>query len=1057
MSDTFSVSSSKGTERGVSTLFFFNKHLLVLTILVLAVGGLSSLANLPRLEDPRITTRNATILTFLQGASASRIEALINKKIEDSLQEIDAIKLIESTARPSLSTVKIELKDSVTNDTNEEIFAKIRSRLQTVKAELPAGATAPVLDSNRGVTAYSLILGVKWTGSAEPPLNLMNRIALSLKDHMQQVGNTELVRVFGGVEEEITVIPDKAEIAALNISTVQLLNAIAQADSKISAGQLRGDKNTLLVEVDDALNSASRIARVPVITNKSGSVVRVGDFASVNRGYTDPPTQLGLKDGQRIIYVGVRADENIRIDRWTANALAVFDTFKAEYSDQIQLEVIFEQNVYTQVRLSDLASNLILGCIVVFAVVLLTMGWKSALVVSSILPLAAAGTLFAFSIVGQSIHQISIFGLIVAIGLLIDSAIVMTDEIRKSASLGFSKSQAVRKSVRHLLIPLFASTVTTILGFMPIVLLPGSAGDFVSPIAISLILALCFSFFLAITVIPALAAAAIDKSESIPESGRTWLANGLQSPRLFDDFRRFTIHAMQQPVRYLALAAAPCVIGFALVSTMKSEFFPPADRDMFEIKMYLPPNSSIQHTQQQVLIADEYIKAVDGVTGVHWLLGASTPMVFYNSVPTEDQNSSFAHAIVQALDQVAAERALLKVQASLTKNLPEAVAIVKRFSQGSPVEAPVEFLVTGAKLDTLRELGEKIRAIMHENPDIVQTRASISGGQPKIWFQPDEMEANLAGLSLANIAEQFASSLEGNIGGSVLEGLEELPVRVRFSDADRSNLQELAALPLASSEFSRWVPAAALGEFEIRPEVAEITRYDGQRVNTLSAYIQPNAKAVSVSQAVAKRIAESIEIPAGCSIVVAGDSEQQNNAVGGLAVYAPVLIILMVATIILAFRSVVLATIIFSVALLAVGLGMLSLKISGYPFGFLPIIGSIGLAGIVINDSIVILAAILGNERARLGDSVAIVDETYGCGRHVLSTTFTTIGGFLPLMIFSGGSLWPPLTSVIAGGIGFGLMLAMFFTPLAYKLYANIAYGKQTDVIAIGITERATL
>ena len=982
---------------------------------------------------------------------------MINEKIEDTLEEIDDIKTIESTARTGVSSISIELQDAVTSKTNEQVFSKIRSRLQNVAGDLPADASIPFLDDKRGVTAYTLIIGLSWNGSGQPPLNILQRVALDLKATMLNTGNTELVRVFGGVKEEILVAPDLAELAALNMSAADLSQRIRQADSKIAAGQFRGTNQDLQIEVDGALNSVERVANIPIKTGTQGTVLKVRDVATVEKSYQQPVEQLGYKDGKRMLYIAVRANENVRVDLWAEKTLAAFEQVRQAYSGQLSLNIIFDQSDYTEARLADLVTNLLMGCVIVVAIVLLTMGWKAALVVGSVLPLSAAGALFTFNFFGQSIHQMSIFGMIIAIGLLIDSAIVMTDEVRKSIRKGMSKIEAMRHSVHHLFVPLLASTFTTVLGFMPIFLLPGNAGDFVGSIALSVILSLCFSFFLAMTVIPALAAnATVVQGEDDDEESQSkyrWWRHGLRKPAVFDDFKRFSLYAIQRPKRYLLLAMLPCVAGFLLMGTMKMEFFPAADRDMFEVQLYLPSDSAIDYTKRQVAIADNIIKTLDNVTNVHWLIGASTPSVYYNQIPNQDNNSAYAQAVITATNNKAADRLVAEVQNALNRAIPNGQPVVKKFAQGPPADAPVSFRILGPDIDTLRRLGEEVRAIMHQNPDMVHTRASISSGQAKLWFVADEIETDLAGLDLITVAQQFQSNLEGFTGGSVLEDVEELNVRVRLNNDERADIASVSNIQLTSpTAGNRWIPAEALGKLDLRPEIGQITRYDGERVNTILGYITPSAKAVSVSSAVMSKINDTVRIPAGYTINVAGDSEEQAEAVGGLVTFAPVLLTLMVATIILAFRSVAIAGIIFVVALLAIGLGMLSLKIAGYPLGFNPLIGSIGLAGVIINDTIVILAAILGNEKAKHGDGEAIITETYGCGRHVLSTTFTTIGGFIPLLLFSGGTFWPPLSVVIAGGIGFGLMLAMFFTPLAYKIYADVRYSKQRHADASNTT-----
>ncbi|WP_237384533.1 efflux RND transporter permease subunit [Sulfidibacter corallicola] len=1031
------------TEKGhVASLYYRNTHLQVVTIVVLLVAGISAIKNLPRLEDPRITQRNATILTFLPGASASRVEALINEKIEVALEEISEIKDIESTARSGVSSIQVSLEDDITRHTNEAVFSKIRSRLQNVQSELPEGATIPFLDDERGAVSYSLLIGLQWQGDGDGQLNLLQRIALDVKDHMRRVPNTELVRIFGDVHEEIIVTPDQAELAELGLAVEDIAHIVKQADSKVSAGQIRGDHHDLPIEVAGALDSLERVGAIPVKANTSGSTLRLGDIADIRHGYRNPPDQIGLKDQKRTIYVAVRAEEKVRLDTWNDHATRVLDQLRKEYSGRIHMEPIFVQSTYTEARLTDLSNNLVAGACIVILVVFLTMGWKSSLIVGSALPLSAAGALFSLSFFDQGIHQMSIFGMIIALGLLIDSAIVMTDEVRKRIRSGASRLDAMESSVRHLFVPLLASTFTTVLGFMPIFLLPGNAGDFVSPIAISVVMALCISFFLAVTVIPALAAKFTnphDDKRALP-----WWRIGLPKPKFVDDFHAFSVAAIKKPYLFAALSLVPTVLGFALMPTMSMEFFPAGDRNMFEIQLWTSSENAIDRTEKIIAEIDDEIRELDGVTKSYWLAGASVPAVYYNQVPSQDKNSAYAQAVVVTDSPRRAVQLIAEAQNLINDRFPEVKAVVKSFSQGPPAAAPVAYRIMGPDLHQLRILGEQVRAVMHESPDIVHTRASIEGGEGKLWLNANETEAALVGLDLRDIATQFQANLEGFTGGSILEDVEELPIRVRLPREQRQTISQALDLPLKLSSSAGWVPANALGSLTLRPESGTVTRFNGQRVNTIYGYIVPDAKAVSVSSRIMKQIRMHVSIPEGYMIDVAGDSEEQEEAVGNLAIFAPILFVMMAATLILAFRSAALASIVGLVGLSSVGLGMLSLKIAGYPLGFNPLIGSIGLAGVAINDTIVVLAAIISNEKAKFGHGAAIIEETYGCGRHVLSTTATTIGGLIPLLLLSGGSFWPPLAVVIAGGIGFSLILAMFFTPLCYQIYANWRYGTRS-------------
>ena len=360
--------------------------------------------------------------------------------------------------------------------------------------------------------------------------------------------------------------------------------------------------------------------------------------------------------------------------------------------------------------------------------------------------------------------------------------------------------------------------------------------------------------------------------------------------------------------------------------------------------------------------------------------------------------------------------------------------MVSPFAQGPPVEAPVGFRIEGPNVDVLRERGNELRRIMHTAPEIVATRASVAGGQPKLNFATDEIATRQAGLALAEVAAQLQTGLEGQVGGSLFEDVEELPVRVRITAGERDSTSALSSLSLMSAASDGdWIPAESLGNVELTPEASSISRLDGVRSNDVLGYIRRDALAIDVTNDILDRVRrEGFSVPPGYRFEVAGDSAEQSDALGQLLTYLPVLLMLMVATIVLSFRSVKLAVLIGVVAVLSVGLGMLSLWIGGYARGFNAIIGSVGLVGVAINGTIVVLAAIRANATARGGDLAEIVSETIGATRHIVSTMATTVGGFIPLLLFTGGDFWPPLAIVIAGGVGFSITLSLVFTPAVY-------------------------
>jgi multidrug efflux pump subunit AcrB len=1016
------------------TLFYRRGHLLVLSLVILITAGLSALGSLPRIEDPRIDTRNALIITQYPGASAERVEALISDVLEDRLREIFEIKEVKSTSRAGISVILIETQDWVDNSNNEELFSEIRDAIGAASSSFPEGAMAPVFDEKRGATAFTLLLSLRATYPDTTPITLTSRLAQELTDRLRNVNGTELVRVYGAPREEISVSIDPVKLAATGLNLQQVSVLISRADPKLPAGMLNSEQSNLRFTVGEGLDGVNMIASIPLV-NDQGRYLRVEDIATVTRSYTTPRNEVAFLNGEESIFVAARMQPSLRSDVWTKNALAVVDKFNADFSGTLQATIAFEQNEYTATRLSDLSMNLLMGCAVVMLVILLFMGFRAAWIVGLALPLCAAFALFSLSFYNEQIHQMSIFGMIIAIGLLIDNAIVITDEIRINLTdPTLTRVGAMAKSVSHLFAPLLASTLTTILGFMPIFLLDGNIGDFVGPIAISVVMALIGSLFISLTVIAALAARFLPKNDGVTptsEGASSWWKVGLQAPSLSLAFSKQLGRWIKQPWLVLPLVTVLCLSGFVLSSTLANVFFPSADRDQFEVYLWTKEGSSIENTTHYVKRIDSAIRSEDGVEQVSWLVGGSAPSVYYNQMMTRDNMPYFANAVVTTNTVENAALLVGKLQRDLDVAHPEVQIVVRAFGQGPPIAAPVEVEIFGPDLNILNDLGDKVRMLMSQVDGISQSTASVSMGEPELKVNADSDNLSYLGLSLSELASQMQVNFSGITGGSVLESTEEIPVRVRIDKAFRQNVTGVDAMPIpvAGDNAISWSPLAAVTTLTLQPATSSITRLDGERLNRIQAFLLPGVPAIDASNQLRELLETRLVLPEGYRIHLAGDADEQQQALGKLATYAPVLLVLMVTTLILTFTSLRMAGVIGLVAILSVGLGMFSLWISGLPVGFNPLLGCAGLIGVAINGSIVVIAAINANPKAKQGDTKAIVEETMSCSRHILSTTFTTVGGLIPLLLFSEGSFWPPLAVVLAGGVGFSVILSLVFTP----------------------------
>lgn len=1042
----------------ISTLFYRNYRLLLLTVLLIILWGIVSFFTLPRLEDPVLTSRNAVVKTFLPGADAERMEALVTDRIEAKLTEIEEIETYESVSRAGSSIIQIELFDWVKGDQVDTIWPRVRDQLAEAAPELPPGTTTPELEEI-DVKAYAMIASLVWAQDEPANYAILRRLSQSLEDRLLALPGTEDVDVFGDPDEEVTVTVDPAALTTLNLSADDLARQIQQSDAKLGAGQFRSATSDLPLEVESELASLEQIRTIPIQFGAAGQFTRLGDIAEVSKGIAVPASELSLVNGQPAIALAVFVAPTYRIDRWAQAAEQALAEVRQQLPSGLDLQVIFSQNGYVADRLNSLIVNLLLGAGLVFGVTFFMMGWQSALIVGLALPLSSFMVLGFMQLLGIPMHQMSITGLIVALGLLIDTAIVVVDEVGHRLTSGIAAETAIRRSVGYLAVPLLGSTVTTILAFIPIVRMPGGPGEFVGTIGVSVILAVSSSLFLSLTVIPALSARLHQFHQSShqsrtqlppgpgilsPAPTHPWWQTGVSHPYLTKLYRASLRRLFARPVLAIILTFSLPVVGFVQVTSLTEQFFPPTDRDQLQIEIELPVSASLAQTQAIAQQVRATILSHPEVTDVRWFLGRSAPRYYYNLVGGRENYANYAQGLIQ-LQGISNHALINTIQTELDQAFPVSRNLVRQLEQGPPFDAPVEWRVYGPDLEQLRWIGEHARGLLAQIPQVTHTRDSLSEVRPQLKFQVDEDQARLVGLDNASVSQQLNATLDGHLGGSILEDTEEIPVRVRVSDRDRSDLNQIISLDLLPTAPSldktatrsvNTIPLSALGTVELTPEPSVITHRNGRRFNVIQAYLAAGVLPAEVLTKFQDHLATSgFALPAGYWAEIGGESEERDSALAGLFSSVGVVAVLTVATLVLSLSSFRLAGLILGVAVGSIGLGFFALWLFGYPFGFMGIVGTFGLVGIAVNDSVVVLAALRDHPQARIGNRRAVRDVVVHATRHVIATTLTTMIGFVPLVL-EGGGFWPPLAIAIAGGIGGATLLALVFIPSAYVLLA---------------------
>ncbi len=1027
--------------------FYREPRLVILCVVLTIVGGLSALWSLGRQEDPTLTNRYASIVTEYPGAEPSIVEALVTAAIEDQIKLISDIDTYSSNSLRGVSSINVAVKDDLSAVEIDQVWSDLRTAALRAQVQFPPGAAPPRIDTE-GITAYTTVVAVEIADDSVA-LNVAARVARRLERDLRAIPLTRAVDLFGQPQEEIAVILDPSSALASASPVGRIAEAIIASNDPALAGRLAGAGVEFNLVMSERLSSVSDLREVPLPAGTTDFIPRLGDVAEIRRQLSEPQSSVAFSQGRRAILVAAVLDDGAQVDRWMRLVREDVEKLSRDLPQGLRVSVLFDQSSYTTDRLLDVGLNLLIGVGLVFAVLTVTLGLRAAAVVGMMLPMVSLATLASFMFLGLPLHQMSLTGLIVALGLVVDASIVTTDTVRRKLDAGEPRAVAVRLATDRVLLPLAASTVTTILTFLPMIMLSGDVGDFVRTIAIAVSIMLVWSFVLTLILVGPLSALLLPRRDPVPNK------TGGRKGVLF----RLLRFAMNWPLLSITIAAVGPVVGFVLFLGVPSQFFPLAERNQFHLSVTLPNHVGIGRTEDLVTRVDAYLDGIEGITGRYWVAGGSAPAFYYNIVSQNTNNPSYGQAMVTTDTPARAREILATLQQDLRQRFPEARVSVQVLSQGPPVNAPIAFLIYGPELSELRRIGAEAQQAIAALPEASQVIGGLTNGLPQLRFDVDEVASQFLGLDPASLAAQIRAGMVGADAGFLMEAGTRLPIRVKFPEDVRSNPEALLDLPIklpfpAANGAAQTVPLSTLAQPRLEVIEPLIYRFSGERMNYILAYPHSDVLPATLfekAKAEMDRITETL--PAGYRIELSGAAEGRSATVDSLASQAPLIAVLAIATLVLTFQSFRLTLGTLIVALMSTGLSLFSVAIMGYPFGINALIGVIGSVGVSVNASIIIFTALRDNPMAAAGDVDAATQEVLDGARHIISTTLTTFGGFLPLML-GGGLFWPPFATAVAGGVLLSSGLAFLFAPAWFKLFHP---EKRFELRLIHLSKQKTL
>jgi multidrug efflux pump subunit AcrB len=983
------------------------RRLWLLMAALTTLVGVGAWFNMPRAEDPRLPERNGLILTTFPGADAAAVERLVTKRLEDELAEVSEVEEVRAIVRADVSVLVVQLGENVTEV--EEAWRQVEDAADRARAEMPDGVQSQEL-THDFADAEAIVLVV--SGTSDPVL--LDAAADRVEDVLLGVPGAARTERAGVQGTQVTVSLDPAVAYRYGVSASTIARLLDNANTTVPGGAIRVDGRTVVLRPSTEQRDLAELRSLPVVLS-SGAAVPLGEIARIELEGEDPPTQIARHNGAPAVVVSLVPKPNLDLVTLGQRADVVIESLKEELAP-LELEVFADQPKQVQARLDELSWNLLSGVAIVAGMLLLTMGWRLGLVVSSVVPLVTFSTVALYAGGGGVLQQLSVAALVIALGLLVDNAIVVAEAVQARLDEGEGRWDAARGAVRDLTVPLATATGTTLAAFVPMLLSPGVTADFTRAIPIVVMVALALSYVFAVLVTPVLAAWLLRRK---PSSGPTALEvwGG-----------RVASLSANRPWWVLGAVGALVLSAGSMGLFVDSEFFPYADRARFVATIEMPEGTDILETERVASRLESWALRQAEVQGADLFVGRAAPRFYYNI-----QDAPRAPHVAQLVLTTTSKRVVPGLVDAVRRAgrdlVPEAVVTARPLQQGPPTGSPIEIRVRGDKLSDLQIAAESVSAALREVDGAVSVRHDLGLGVPTLSFEIDDAEAGRRGIGRAQVGLAVLGQTQGIPAQPIRAWDDPVPVQVRGPGRDTSAVA-LAASGVDTSVGS--VPLGTLAQTEVRWAPAALYRRNRQREVTVAADLADGAAFGSVIAALRPQLG-SMSFPPGVSVSLGGEAEASAEANSAILGAVPLGAALLLGCLLLEFNSFRRMGIVLVTVPLAVAGVLPGLVFGGQPFGFMSLLGVIALVGIVVNNAIVLLDVI--DRALEDGRSIheAVGQAVRARLRPILLTTGTTIAGLIPLAL-SESSLWPPLAWALISGLAASTLLTLFAVPALARL-----------------------
>jgi multidrug efflux pump subunit AcrB len=1031
----FNLSAIAVRERAV-TLFL---------IIAIATAGAIAFLKLGRAEDPPFTIKVLSVTAAWPGATAQEMQDLVADPLEKRIQELRWYDHVDTYTRPGLMFMTVSLKDNTPPSTVQEEFYQARKKLGDEARNLPTGAIGPFINDEYSDVTFALY-ALKAHGM---PPRMLVRQGEAIRQTLLHVPGVQKVNILGERPEKIFVEFSYAKLATLGIGARDIFDAIQRQNLVTPAGSIDTKGPQVFIRLDGALGDLQKIRDTPIVAGTR--TLKLSDIATVERGYEDPPTFLIRHNGEPSLVLGV-----IMQDGWNGLDLGkALDAQEKKIAGELPLGVTFNKISDQAVNIHEAVGEFMLKFFVALGVVmvvsLVSLGWRVGIVVAAAVPLTLATLFVIMLMTGRVFDRISLGAIILALGLLVDDAIIAIEMMMVKMEEGLERTKAAAYAWSHTAAPMLAGTLLTIVALMPIGFAQSGAGEYAGGIFWIVGYALIASWIVAVVFTPYLGVKLLPAIKPI--------AGGHAAIYATPSYERFRSLVAWSVAHKFKVAGAVVGIFFVAVFGMgfvKQQFFPSSERPELLVDVRMPEGASIETTLVAATKVETWLKQQPEAKIVTTYVGQGSPRFFISYNP-ELPDPSFAKIVVLTPDANARDRLMDRLRIRVAEGLaPDALVRATQFVFGPFVPYPVAFRVMGPDLGKLRTIANDVERVMRANPNMRTVNQDWGTRVPTVHFALDQDRLRLIGLSSNDAAEQMQFLLSGVPVTQVREDVRTVDVVARTAGPERLDPSRIGDFTLSSRD-GRLIPLAQVGHVEVGVEDPILKRRDRTPTIEVRGDISAGSQPPEVTAAIATALVPlEARLPDGYRIEIAGAVEKAAEANTALARVFPVMIVLMLIIIMFQVRSFPAMAMVFLTAPLGLVGAVPILLAFGQPFGFDAILGLIGLAGILMRNTLILIGQIHTNQAEGLDNYQAVIEATVQRARPVILTALAAVLAFIPLTM---SVFWGSMAYTLIGGTAVGTMLTLVFLPALYAIWFKIkpsaAFPSNSAVPLHGLPRRA--